>query len=246
MSAPFALVENEVAYDLLQDHLELILRLIDTPSPRDDVIRFVGSEKIVERLARYGLIRATALGMEAVSSTYQQMRQEGMVSFLERYVLPSLTLSTHATRTTSLLNHYLFITDRDRDGMLPGPVQSFFEALSNLADMPLSGESARLSVLVVGASEVQAHELEAGESALLHLRSASKLRAASETRAQAVVSQFDCMADLARFDAIATRMTKFMDEFAPRVAPPKQANYQLMVASHWRIVTDASSSGVLQ
>ncbi|MEL6546999.1 MAG: hypothetical protein AAFQ82_20400, partial [Myxococcota bacterium] len=214
--------------------------------PRDDVVRIVGSEKTVERLERYGLIRATHQGMEAVSSTYQQMRQEGMVSFLERYVLPSLTLSTHATRTTNLLNHCLFLTDGDRDGMLPGPVQSFFEALSNLADLPLSGEYARLSVLVVGANEVQDHELDASESALLHLQTASKLRAASETRAHAVVSQFDCMADLARFDAISTRMAEFMDEFAHRVAPPKQANYQLMVASHWRIASDASSSGVLQ
>lgn len=246
MSAPLARVENEIAYDLLQDHLELILRLIESPLSRDEVVHYAGSEKSVERLERYGLIRATSRGMEAVSSTYQQMRQDGMVSFLERYVLPSLTVRAHASRTTDLLNHYLFLSDRERDEMLRGPVQSFFEELSELSDAPMSGEPARLSVLVVGANQVQDHELDLGDAALLHLRTASMLRAASATRDHAVVSQFDCMADLGRFDAISASMHRFMDRFSPQTSAANEATYQLIVASHWRISDDEIEEGALQ
>ncbi len=238
------LVENEVAYDLLQDNLELILRLIENPLPRDAVVGFAGSERTVERLERYGLIRATPGGVRAVSSTYQQMRQEGMVSFLERYVLPSLTAS--AQPTTRLMNDTLLLAPEERDGMLAGPVQSFFEDLSSLADAPLQDPGARLSVLVIGASEVRRDELDPADQALLHLQTASRLRSSRETRNEAVVSQFDCIADRRRFETLTNRTNRFMDELSTKSCPPERATYQLMVASHWRIPGLESHEGALQ
>ncbi|MEM6532364.1 MAG: hypothetical protein AAF654_07060 [Myxococcota bacterium] len=221
-------VENEVAYDLLQDHLELILTLIDSPLPRSEVERRAGSTKTVDRLLRYGLIRAQEGCMEAVASTYSQVRQDGMVSFLERYVLPSLAAGPHA----ELRNLPLFLEDSEQRELLPGPVQQLFEECSAAADLPLNQNGARLSVLVVGTDEVQSDELDPGESALRHLRNASKKRAAAATRDRAVVSQFDCIADLGRCTAVEAAVGRFIDELP--VVSASEGNYQLTVASHWR------------
>lgn len=240
------MVENEIAYDLLQDNLELILRLIESPLPRAAVVEQVGSERAVARLERYGLIRATSRGMEAVSSTYQQMRQEGMVSFLDRYVLPSLSATAHASPTTHLLDRFLDLEPSARADLLRGPVQRFFEELSAAADAPLRDPGARLSVLVIGADEVGDDALDSVDAALLHLQSASRLRAASETRDRAVLSQFDCIADHGRFEAIVERMGRFIDALAPESVPPERANYRLMVASHWRIADPQTPEGALQ
>ncbi|MEO1481025.1 MAG: hypothetical protein AAFU77_02885 [Myxococcota bacterium] len=228
MTSPHA-VESEIAYDLLQDHLDLILTLIDAPLPREEVDRRAGSTKTVERMLRYGLIRARGTVVEAVSSTYSQIRQDGMVSFLERYVLPSLASGDHA----NLQNLLLFLDDAGQRSLLPGPVQRFFEECSELADAPLQGPRARLSVLVIGADKVQDPELEAGESALRHLRCASIKRSTANTRDRAIVSQFDCVADLGRFTSIQAATERFTQSFAPVEAD--QANYQLTVASHWRV-----------
>ncbi|MEL6340103.1 MAG: hypothetical protein AAFV36_00310 [Myxococcota bacterium] len=225
-------VNNEIAYDLLQDHLELILTMIERPMSRDELIRRVGSPRVASRLVDYGLVRATNQGMQASSSTFQQVRQEGMVAFLERYVLPSLA-SDPTGETTLLVNRYLTLGSQRRLSMLRGPVQTFFEHLSEATDAPLQGESARLSVLVVGSSRVHA-DVAPEERSLCHLSSASELRAVAATRDQAVVSQFDCLADLNRAANCRRLIDGFVSSFDASESEAGRADYHLTVASHWR------------
>ncbi len=229
-------VSNEIAYDLLQDHLELILNMIERPMSRDELIRRVGSSRVASRLEDCGLIRATNEGMQAASSTFQQVRQEGMVAFLERYVLPSLA-SDPAGEATLLVNRYLMLGSQRRLSMLRGPVQTFFERLSEATDEPLQGGSARMSILVVGSSRVHA-DVAPDERSLRHLRSASELRAAMATRDQAVVSQFDCLADLNRASNCRRLIDQFLSSFDATEIEPDRADYHLTVASHWRMEFD--------
>lgn len=234
MNTPVHSINSEIAYDLLQDNIGVVLALIDRPMARHDVISLAGDEKVVTRLEKYGLIRAEDDRMVAVSSTYQQVRQEGMLSFLERYVLPSLSASATPDVTTSLQTRYLFLPDELRFGWVPGPAQDFLEQLSKASDLPAKGATARLSVLVVGTSEVHADELDTSDQALVHLRSASMLRARSETRDGAVLSQFDCLADAGRLQATRALSDSFLERFEEHRSSPEDANFHLTVASHWR------------
>lgn len=243
MSTALHEVASEVAYDLMQDHLDTILRLIEGPLERGEVVRRVGSEKTVERMVRYGLVANEGAQLRASSSVFQQMRREGMVTFLERYVLPSLAAAQGDAQPTTLETHYLAVPVESMRGIAMGPVQGFFEELAAISDRPTHGPASRLSVLVVGTTDVVSEDLDPGEQALRHLQRASLQRANPTERELAVVSQFDCLADDGRYGAALESMQRFLSRFVGHSRPGRQgATYHLTVATHWRNASPAATA----
>ena len=61
-------VESELAYDLLQDHTELVLALLERPMPKGEVIEMLGNETPLKRLLKHGLVSANTNFEEVVDS----------------------------------------------------------------------------------------------------------------------------------------------------------------------------------
>jgi hypothetical protein len=232
-------VTSEIAYDLMQDHLDTLLALLDKPMARTDVLARVGSQVALDRLVRHGLVRADGEQMHAVASVYRKMRQEGMVSFLEHYVLPSLSASIHDEGCATLENRTLAMSPEAMYELRSGRVQKLFDDLVEISDRPAHGVLSRLTVMVVGTSRLMNEEMEPGDRALKHLQHASLQRATPAEERRAVLSLYVCLADNARYTAALDALERFLSGFATESADLTHANYHLTVASHWRSASTA-------
>lgn len=232
-------VTSEVAYDLMQDHMDVMLELLNGPKPQAEIARRLGSDATLQRMLRHGLIGADGTTAWAVAEVYHQLRQEGMLSFLERYVLPALTASMQydvqlGDTLTTLQMDYLKVPNA-QGCLRHGPVQRFIERIAEISDLPAQGPVYRLTVLVVGTSRVDPRNLPLEKAVLEHVRSAAIQRTSSTEKDHAVLSQIDCLADRTRHDAILTVISDFSKLFSSyKISDPSTANYHLTVASHWR------------
>jgi hypothetical protein len=236
MSVATHQVTSEVAYDLMHDHLDTILALLEGPLPKSEVQHRVGSAATVERMLRYGLLEASGVELRAVATVYQQLRQEGMMTFLEHFVLPSLTPGVDGNGMAGLETRYLSLPPPAIRGLRAGRVQHLFEALTRASELDAGGTLARMTVLVIGTSRVLADELDAGEQALQHLRAAAMQRATEADKDSAVLSQYVFLADVERFRAALRAVDDFVGSFDDeRASSNVDATYHLTVASHWRV-----------
>lgn len=236
-------VTSEVAYDILQDHMETILALLDRPLTRHELVGRLGSEAVLDRMIRQGLVARDGDTFHAVASVYHQLRQEGMISFLERYVLPGITASIgEDTGFAALRNLYLKLTGAQMSGLRQGSVQGLVHQLAEITDRPTIGVVSKLTVLVVGTSRVIADTFhdgdDDGERALRHLQNAAIQRSTPEERVLAVLTQVEGLVDNARYAAAVRAIESFTGGFAEQSASsPETATYHLTVASHWRCAT---------
>jgi len=191
------------------------------------------------------LVVAEGDTFSVVSNRLHQVRQEGMVTFLERYLLPALSASTHEQNDSSgfatLSNRLLRLDVDTARGLRQGPVQRLFEELSDIVEGEAQGVVSRLSLLVVGTSRVVGEPLESADAALRHLQQASLQRVDAAERELAVVSQIDFLADNKRYAAAIDALDRFAAQFDSLAAEnPHEASYHLTVASHWQ----GASAGV--
>ena len=152
-------VESELAYDLLQDHTELVLALLERPMPTGEVIEMLGSETPLKRLLKHGLVSQEGNTIYAVAEAYTQLRQEGMVTFLERYILPSLSAGlsvesdVDAGGIANVWSVPLKLSEKDLETVRADNIDDFFNELLQASDLPAQGMLSRLSVLVIGTSK---------------------------------------------------------------------------------------------
>ncbi|MBI5510480.1 MAG: hypothetical protein HY903_17115 [Deltaproteobacteria bacterium] len=230
-------VNSEIAYDLMHEHLDTILTLLERSVPKDEIVRQVGSAATVDRMLRCGLVAKDGDALKAVANVYHQLRQEGMVSFLEHYVLPTLVGETAAGAAALLKTCSLAIDQTRAAGLRAGEVQRLFDALTQVSNTPATGPTARLTVMVFGTSR----RLDAGDDgqddldlALRHLQQAALQRAKPDERGLAVLSQYVFLADLARQRAASAVVEDFVRSLEPeRASSIKEATYHLTVATHW-------------
>ncbi len=238
-------VTSEIAYDLMHEHLDTILALLQGPLPEAQVVEQLGSRRTLERLVRHGLVTGDGGELRAVASVYHQMRQEGMLSFLEHYVLPDLTAGIDGDGLAEVQTCYLRLTPAAMTALRGGRVQRLFDALTRISDQPARGALARATTMVFGTSRVSAEPLEPGEQALTHLRHAASQRATPAERDLAVLSQYVFLADHDRLLLARSAIADFVASFASESASSNQeANYHLTVASHWRLRVAAESEVV--
>jgi len=227
-------ITSEIAYDLMQDHMDTILTLLDKPLEREAVLERVGT-KVVDRLLKHGLIVEQAGSLHAVSDIYHQLRQEGMMTFLERYVLPGLTAGAQDDGFAQLENRHLTLTPEAMRQLRAGRVQTLFARIAEISDQPAVGVVSRLSILVVGTSHMVSEDMDASDRAMRYLQHASLQRADASHRDIAILSQLDMLADSARYGATLTAMNEFFEDFSGEHTDSlDEANYHLTIASHWR------------
>jgi hypothetical protein len=228
-------IKNELAYDLLQDHFETVLELLDAPMPCAELVRRVGSTA-TERLVRHGLLAIEGDSVRAVSNVYQQVRQEGMMTFLSRYVVPALTasLGEGSDSTAGLSSYFLRLSREEMAGLRVGVVGELLGELGEVSDSPASGPTGRLTVLVVGTSHLVSGDASQGDLALLHLKHAAQQRSNPAEKTLAVLTQGDLLADAGRYDRARAHLLAFEAKLASFRVEPERATYHLTVAHHWR------------
>ncbi len=239
-------ISSEIAYDLFQDHMDVVLSLLNQPLSKEEVIAQVGSELIVDRLLKHGLITIEGNTVNAVAGIYHQLRKEGMMSFLERYVLPSINANVvegEGSGIGILSNLFLELPADVLQGLRKGPVDELInKQLADISDRPTDGSVYRLTVLVVGTSLPTEEDLfKVGDDtvALENLRCSALQRANPAEKDQAVMIQFDCLADKGRYFAAAEAAESFINLFKPYKAVTAEGssavtNYRLTVATHWQ------------
>lgn len=240
-AASHTVVESELAYDLLQDHTELVLALLERPMPKGEVIEMLGSETPLKRLLKHGLVSQEGNTIYAVAEAYTQARQEGMVTFLERYILPSLSASLSVGSDVdpggiaNVWSVALKLSPKALDTVRPDNIDEFFDELLKASDLPAQGTLSRLSVLVIGTSQEIDSEISKEDAILKQLKCASIQRSTANEKHLAILSQFDCLADSTRFEAARDVVQKLVDKVdVQRATTPSEANYHLTVATHWR------------
>jgi hypothetical protein len=239
MSALTFDVQSEVAYDLMHDHLDTILTLLESPLPRTEVIGRVGSEAVLDRMVRFGLLTERGEALGAVADVYHQLRQEGMMSFLEHYVLPSLTAGVDGNGFAAIETRHLSLDASAARALRAGRVQSLFDHLTRVSEQPADGPLARMTILVIGTSRVLPDPVDNGDQALCHLKEAAMQRATDGERDLAVLSQYVCLADNQRYVSALGAVDGFLAQFDHERAGSVEATYHLTVASHWRSATPA-------
>lgn len=234
-------VESELAYDLLQDHTELVLALLERPMPTGEVIEMLGSETPLKRLLKHGLVSQEGNTIYAVAEAYTQLRQEGMVTFLERYILPSLSAGlsvesdVDAGGIANVWSVPLKLSEKDLETVRADNIDDFFNELLQASDLPAQGMLSRLSVLVIGTSKEIDADLAKEDAILKQLKCASIQRSMADEKHLAILSQFDCLADSTRFEAARDVVQKLVDKVdVQKAATASEANYHLTVATHWR------------
>jgi hypothetical protein len=236
-------VKSEVAYDLMHDHLDTILALLESPLPRAEVIGRVGSEAVLDRMLRYGLLTSEGDALRAVADVYHQLRQEGMMSFLEHYVLPSLTAGVDGNGFASIETRHLNLDANAARALRETNVQELFNRLTVVSEEPAIGALARMTVMVIGTSNVLPEQLDDGDQALHHLKQAAKQRSTENERDLAVLSQYVFLADNKRYTAALGAVDEFLAQFESKRAGSVEATYHLTVATHWRSATPAATDG---
>lgn len=244
-------VTSEIAYDLLQDHMETVLALLNRPMERDELVERLGNEKTLTRMIRQGLVEAEGETFHAVSSIYHQLRQEGMVTFLERYVLPAMTASIADSDSgfATLHNIYLKLQPDEMTELRPGAVQDLVNSLAEITDRPATGIPSRLTMLVVGTSRLLPGRVadvadNDSDRALKQLQLASVQRATPAEKELALLTQVAGLADPSRYSAAMESLNGFLSQFdTKRASSSEEANYHLTVASHWRSANALTAGG---
>jgi hypothetical protein len=233
---------SEVAYDLLVDHVDTILALRERPLSHQETVARLGSEAVLARMLRQGLIAKEGEQYHAVATTYQHMRQEGMMSFLEHAVLPTMTATIAEGRGFGVLhNRYLMLDDATIRGLRQGAVQDLIHAVSAESEKPVCGMTARLTILVVGTTVVERSALDDGDRALVHLKNASMQRSDPAQQAQAVLTWLSTNADSQSFQGSMKHIDTFLAGFDAERAAPEDATYHFTIACHWRCTTATES-----
>lgn len=240
MTSPAHEVTSELAHDLLHDHFDLILALLDAPLQRAEVLARLGSSAVLDRMLRCGLVVAQGESLTAVARVYRKLRQDTMMTSLEEHVLPAVMAGAGNDASATLATRWLKLQAPAMRALRSSAAQAFFDELTEVSEQPADGALYRLNVAVIGTSRLVRTEADEGELALAHLRQAALQRTDSGERELALVSEYILLADSSRYQAAleaSERFLKVVDEHACSAA---EATYHLSVASHWRCTTTST------
>ena len=238
-------VDSEIVYDLIQDHLDVLLTLLEGPKPRQATVELLGGEATLNRFIKHGLLSTCEDGrIQATTEGIRQSRQEGMMSFLERYIVPALAsgLDAQATDDINVIakvwSRTFCLPVKVIESCREELVQPLLEDLLAISNLPSTGESSRMSLMVI-ASTTGPESVVDTEIDLLQLaKSASLQRSNPESRARAILTQLDAIMDPQRLEksieTIESWLARVDKEFTPRQKETKQEPYCIALAVHWR------------
>lgn len=188
-------VRSESAYDALQDSREIVVRLLSRPASLDELVAVdptqnpVEVDKRLKRLIRTGLVQQNGERFEAVAQIMQQVRQEGIITSLSRYVLPLFTniVSDPGKGFVQQLDLHLPISAQE--ALRQGVIQDLVFGLRDLSE-ETSADTKPCIAVIVGTSDVPG-QMDQGERLLETVRRSARQRAMPSQADRAVLTQID-------------------------------------------------------
>ena len=238
-------VDSEIVYDLIQDHLDVLLGLLEAPKSRQATIELLGSEATLNRFIKHGLLSSCEDGsVQATTEGIRQSRQEGMMSFLERYIVPALAsgLDAQATEDINVIakvwNRSFSLPIELIEDCRETLVQPLLEELLEISNLPSTGESSRMSLMVIASTDSSVETVDSEVDLLQLAKAASLQRSNPDSRARAILTQLDAIMDPQRLEksieTIESWLSRVDKEFEPRQKDSKQEPYCIALAVHWR------------
>lgn len=243
MKKPVATAYTETAWDALQDGMELVLRLFAGPASVADLAAATHDEPArveakLRRLAKAGLVQQVDERWEAVARHVHQTRQEGMVTSLTRYVLPSLTKAAREPGSVFWQQLDLCLTP-DEQVALRADLWGLSEELNELS-LRAADDRVACTAVVVGTSDVP-RVTDPAEKMLETVRRAARQRATAEAADRAVLRQFDGLFGKASIPSAEQAVRKAGERLRGRECPEGQrATYTLLLGFFVRERTRAS------
>lgn len=188
-------VRSESAYDAMQEGMPFVVRLVSEPATFEELhaiepeLPRAQVEKRLNRLVRNGLIREEGGRFEAVAQVVHQVRQEGIITSLSRYILPMFTdlVSDPGKGFVQQLDLHLPIADQE--ALRQGVIQDLVNGLRDLSEDPAPDRKPYIAV-IVGTSDVPG-QMDQGERLIETVRRSARQRATPSQANRAVLTQID-------------------------------------------------------
>ena len=239
------LVESEIAYDLIQDHLDVLLKVLEAPLSRESATELFGDEVTLARFVKHGLLKYDDNGqITGTTEGIRQSRREGMMTFLERYIVPALASGLGAQEhedinsITKVWERQLHLPVSVIERVRESDVQPLLEKLLEISNQPGSGETARMSCMVI-ASTNGPEDHDSNDIDLMQLaKSASLQRSQPQHQARAILTQLDAIMDPQRLEksleTIESWLAQLDKKFERVEKEALQEPYCIALVVHWR------------
>lgn len=228
-------VKSETAYDALQDGLPLVLRLLAGPATIDALATGADRAQVeatLGRLQRAGIVKSEAGRWSAAASMVQQTRQEGMVTFLSRYVVPQLVRLAGAPDDGFVAQLELALPVDAQRALRGGPVQALLDALNDLSDEP-GAERALGTLVVLGTSDVP-RLADPAERLLETARRTARQRSSPSDRDRALLTQFDALFPVAALPRVRAAVSAAAARLGPVATASSATTYTLVLGLTFR------------
>ena len=201
--------------------------------PVQTVAARINDRITLQRFIKHGILRQEHGKITATNSVIYQLRREGMVAFLEKYVLPAIRANLHNTSHTHATLLALAMPTHAIHTLRENTIAPFLDDLAAIQEPQHASETARLTVSMVGAT-LALPPGDDNERFSLLVRTACEQRSAHTTSHAALLTQFDCIADIARYHATMARTQALCDALDSQWKRSDQVNFHLLVTTHWQ------------
>jgi len=232
MGAAVARFASETAYDALQDGLPLVVHVLSNPATVDELVDATALdretvEKRLRRLERAGILRIEGGRWQPVARIVASSRQEGMVTFLSRYMLPSFVELVREPNQGFVAQLDLVLSPDEQRSLRAGLVQDLLNELSVVSDEP--GAVRRSGTLVVvGTSDVPP-PTEDGDRILETVRRCARQRTVEADADRAVLTFSDGRYPVERLHAAEALVRRAVESMSGREARGEKPNYTLVM-----------------
>lgn len=220
---------SESAYDALRDGMSLVVRLFRSPrtlaeleAEWPDVIQL---RRLLDRLERSGIIRKDGERYVAAAGVMQSRRQEGMVSALSQFFLPTLTRLVQDPNSGLLLPLELSLSEEEQQGLRHGPIEALFDELIQLTEEPTPTSEA-LRLIIFGTANPPQSE-DPVDRVFEVLRRTARDRTLSDVRERTVFTMAD--GSYPSMKVAAGALLHFADRMREFVVPSNSATYSLVL-----------------
>ncbi len=232
MTKPVATVASEASWDALQDGLELVLRLFSTPRTTAELVAATHEpanevERKLARLAKAGLVQKEDERWAVVARHLHQVRQEGMVTFLTRYVLPSMVRAAREEEGGWWTQVDLDLTPEEQ-ASLRSSVWSQVQELNELS-LQEADDQVACTAVWTGTSDVP-RTTDAAEKMVETVRRAARQRVTPGSADRAVLWQFDGLFGRAELPNAERVMKQALEQLREKEPPAgRKATYTLLL-----------------
>ncbi|WP_373046497.1 hypothetical protein [Vulgatibacter sp.] len=246
MASEVAEFRSETAYDALQDGLSLVVRVLSEPASVEELVLEGDAdratvEKRLRRLERAGILKVEDGRWQPVARMVVSSRQEGMVTFLSRYMLPSFVQLVREPNQGFIAQLDLVLDAEAQRGLRGGLVQELLKELNALSDVP-GGPRRPGTLVVVGTSNVPAPAAAEDDRILETVRRCARQRTVASEAERAVLTFYSAMYAADRLGEAEALVRRALEKVASGQVEGRKPNYTLVIGFRADLQRDAGES----